>query len=401
METNAFQAKHRVRSHGYFVCLLALMIVAVNGCGLLPGEAGPTAPEQATQSDGAPNPDAQSEATVIPANETPVVSISDVGIPTRSAPALPTPEHPAEPLRFTFPTTGPEPVSRWRPPLYPIPWEPTANDHFYFLRPIGANEINWPLARYRYGGVFFEDTVHTGVDIPAPKGTPVLASGPGKVVWAGYGLFFLREEIDDPYGLAISIEHDFGYQGEKVYTIYGHLDEIYAFRGQEVETGQLIGLVGETGNVTGPHLHFEVRLEDNKAYGSRNPELWISPPQGWGVLAGRVMGHLGGLLYKQRVNLRNTATNQHWYVITYGLGGVNSDSYYNENMVIGDLPAGEYYVWVDYDGITFGQQMTIDPGMVTFFTFKGRFGFNVGPPPTPIPDFISPDGETATPEPTP
>jgi len=91
----------------------------------------------------------------------------------------------SDPLRFVFPTPQPAPVSAWRPPLYPTPWAPTPYDHFYFARPIAANEINWPLADYRYGGVFFDNVVHTGVDIPAPRGTPVLAAGPGRVTWAG------------------------------------------------------------------------------------------------------------------------------------------------------------------------------------------------------------------------
>jgi len=51
----------------------------------------------------------------------------------------------ADPLQFIFPTPAPPPVSAWRPPLYPTPWVPTQQDHFYFARPIGANEINWPL----------------------------------------------------------------------------------------------------------------------------------------------------------------------------------------------------------------------------------------------------------------
>jgi murein DD-endopeptidase MepM/ murein hydrolase activator NlpD len=304
--------------------------------------------------------------------------------------------HAPEPLRFTFPTAGSDPVSHWRPPLYPIPWEPTPNDHFYFMRPIGANEVNWPLAKYRYGGVFFADTVHTGVDIPTPIGTPVMAAASGKVIWAGYGLFFLREELQDPYGLAVAIEHDFGYNGEAIYTVYGHMDKLYTFRGQEVEAGQVIGLSGETGNVTGPHLHFEVRLKDNRTYGSRNPELWIAPPQGWGVLAGRVMGDTGELKDKETVHLRNIDTNQHWSVITYGKGGVNTDPYYNENMVIGDLPAGNYRLWIDHNNTSYSTKFEIKPGMVTFFKFAGKMGFKVGPPPTPAPDFVPPDA-TATP----
>jgi murein DD-endopeptidase MepM/ murein hydrolase activator NlpD len=308
--------------------------------------------------------------------------------------ALPSPT--PDPLRFTFPTAGAEPVAIWRPPLYPTPWEPTTNDHFYFTRPIGANEINWPLARYRYGGVFFENTVHTGIDIPAPKGTPVMAAGPGIVTWAGYGLFYLRPELNDPYGIAVAIKHDFGYQGQTLYTVYGHMDDYYVVRGQRVEGGEIIGKVGETGKVTGPHLHFEVRVGDNNRSTARNPELWIAPPQGWGILAGRIMETSGELLKEQIVNIRSQDTNQYWYVITYGGEGVNSDEYYRENMVIGDLPAGKYAVWVGYEGTVFNQSVVIQPGMVTFLTFRGKAGFYPGSPPTPTPNFTPPD-VTATP----
>jgi len=91
-----------------------------------------------------------------------------------------------EALEFSFPTPASEAISLWRPPLYPVPWALNPFDHFFFVRPIAADEINWPLANYRYGGIFFgTDIVHTGIDIPAPRYTPVYASGAGKVSWAG------------------------------------------------------------------------------------------------------------------------------------------------------------------------------------------------------------------------
>jgi len=80
------------------------------------------------------------------------------------------------PFQFNLPPPGAEPVSGWRPPLYPIPWAVSSHDHFYFARPIAADNVNWPLAEYRYGGVFFApNIVHTGVDIDAIEGTPILA----------------------------------------------------------------------------------------------------------------------------------------------------------------------------------------------------------------------------------
>ena len=90
--------------------------------------------------------------------------------------ATPTPS----PLRFDLPTPGAEPVSGWRPPLYPLPWAVSPYDHFYFARPIAADNVNWPLAEYRYGGIFFDNVVHTGVDIPDDEGTPWLPD-PGQL----------------------------------------------------------------------------------------------------------------------------------------------------------------------------------------------------------------------------
>lgn len=307
--------------------------------------------------------------------------------------ASPTPGSP--PLRFVFPTPGPAPVSAWRPPLYSIPWAPTPYDHFYFSRPIGADQVNWPLPDYRYGGIFFGDVVHTGVDIPAPIGTPVLAAASGRVVWAGYGLFLGQYDPNDPYGLAVAIRHEFGYQGQALYTLYGHMSQIDIVRGQIVTQGEVLGLVGDTGQTTGPHLHFEVRLGENLFATTRNPELWIAPPQGWGLLVGRVMNNLGELLYEQPVNVRNLKTGQTWVVFTYGPTSVNADAYYRENVVLGDLPAGDYIVWLNANGLSGDHRFTIEPGLVTYFTFgrEGKFSLETPAPPQA---FVAPDS-TASP----
>jgi murein DD-endopeptidase MepM/ murein hydrolase activator NlpD len=210
------------------------------------------------------------------------------------------------PFRFVLPTPGAEPVSGWRPPLYPIPWAVSAYDHFYFARPIAADNVNWPLAEYRYGGVFFApNIVHTGVDIDAVEGAPILAAGPGTVVSADWGLFSeVPGNISDPYGMAVVVHHDFGYKGEALYTVYAHMSKIIAVVGQHVETGGVLGLVGDTGVTTGPHLHFEVRLGGNSFYETYNPELWMAPPQGWGILVGRLTDDKGTLLYQLPVDVR-------------------------------------------------------------------------------------------------
>lgn len=293
-------------------------------------------------------------------------------------------------LRFVFPTPGPQPVSAWRPPLYSTPWAPTSYDHFFFSRPIAANEINWPLADYRYGGIFLPEVVHTGIDIPSRVGTPVLAAGAGRVTWTGYGLYRGVEDETDPYGLAVAIKHDFGYQGNTLFTVYGHLERIDVLLGQHVEAGDQIGLSGQTGKVTGPHLHFEVRVGRNNYFVSRNPELWLAPPQGWGVLVARVQDSNGDLLHSHTVNVMLKSTGQNWAVNTYGKGTVNSDDYYQENLVLGDLPAGEYVVWLPFEGSTYDLELEIKPGLVTYFTFRGKRGYNTNLPPTPGAKFTPP-----------
>lgn len=289
------------------------------------------------------------------------------------------------PFRFVFPTQQAPPVSAWRPPLYEVPWSPTENDHFYFIRPIGADEINWPDKNYRYGGIFFEGTVHTGVDIAAEEGAPVVAAGGGKVIWSGWGLYSgIEDRENDPYGISVVIRHDFGYEGKQLYTVYGHLSRVDVVRGQYVETGQQIGNVGKTGFTTGPHLHFEVRIGENNFFTTQNPELWTAPPQGWGVLVGRVMGTGGQLLERHPVIVRNKATKRIWTVISYGSNaGLNSDAYYRENLAMGDVPAGVYELETDYLGRRYTTDIEIQPGLVTYFTYRGRDGFFLDPPASP------------------
>ncbi|NUQ86187.1 MAG: peptidoglycan DD-metalloendopeptidase family protein [Anaerolineales bacterium] len=315
----------------------------------------------------------------------------------------PTPRPTIEPFRFVLPTPGAEPVLGWRPPLYPVPWAVSAYDHFYFTRPIAADNVNWPLAEYRYGGVFFApDVVHTGVDIGAEEGTPILAAGPGIIVSAGWGLFSgAADNINDPYGKAVAIKHDFGYKGEPLYTIYAHMSETIALVGQHVETGDVIGLVGATGATTGPHLHFEVRMGGNTFYTTYNPELWMSPPQGWGVLVGRVTEEKGRLLNYYPLEVRPEPSGVPLRrALTYAQGAVNSDPYYNENLVLSDLPAGIYKLTINYKEKDIQTWVEIFPGQVTYFTFTDKEGFQVIPPPEPKLDFL-PVTVTSTVTPTP
>ncbi|MFE2375087.1 M23 family metallopeptidase [Streptomyces sp. NPDC059398] len=105
---------------------------------------------------------------------------------------------------------------------------------------------------YKTGGSLWSSGSHTGIDFHAASGTPVHAVGAGTVVEAGWG---------GAYGNNIVIRMHDG-----TYTQYGHLSSIGVSVGQSVTPGRRIGLSGATGNVTGPHLHFEARTGPD--YGS-------------------------------------------------------------------------------------------------------------------------------------
>nr|WP_214662268.1 transglycosylase family protein [Streptomyces polyasparticus] len=90
---------------------------------------------------------------------------------------------------------------------------------------------------------------HTGIDFPAPSGTPVRSVGPGAVVSAGW---------DGAYGNAVVIEMVDG-----SFTLYAHLSSTEVSAGQSVDGGTVVGLSGNTGNSTGPHLHFEARITNS------------------------------------------------------------------------------------------------------------------------------------------
>lgn len=322
-----------------------------------------------------------------PPTRTPVIAgRTQLAGPAVVAAATPT----IEPFRIDLPAQHAPPITGWRPPLYPVPWAISPFDHFYFARPIAADQVNWPLANYRYGGVFFADVVHTGVDIDAPYGTRILAAGPGTVVWADWGLFMQAPgDISDPYGQAVVLRMDFGYQNQPLYSVYAHMSRIIAVPGQHVQTGDVLGLVGATGATTGPHVHFEVRWGHNSFQNTYNPELWMAPPEGWGVLVGRLSDKSNAPLQQLAVTVRNTITSESHVVNTYGGGAVNLDPYYRESLVLGDLAAGLYKITFRADDADQQEWMYIYPGQVTYFTFRAGKGFKVGPPPAPEPDFLT------------
>jgi len=126
----------------------------------------------------------------------------------------------------------------------PGPSGPATAGSGYFQWPV-TGPITSPFG-WRIHPIAGVRRFHEGIDIAAASGTPIAAAESGRVIYAGwYG----------GYGNYISIDH-----GGGVSTGYGHCSAIYVSVGQDVARGQAVGAVGSTGNSTGPHLHFEVRI---------------------------------------------------------------------------------------------------------------------------------------------
>lgn len=114
---------------------------------------------------------------------------------------------------------------------------------------VGTGTFVWPITSRNFTQYFWFG--HPGIDVAQVEGAPVVASDTGTVTFAGWNIY--------GYGNLIVVNHGNGYE-----TFYAHLSGINVTSGQIVYQGNVIGAVGNTGNSSGPHLHFEVRLNTNR-----------------------------------------------------------------------------------------------------------------------------------------
>ncbi|MFG2130820.1 peptidoglycan DD-metalloendopeptidase family protein [Streptomyces sp. NPDC048751] len=146
----------------------------------------------------------------------------------------------------------------------------------------GGRNWQWPMkqgtytigTKYHQTGNMWSLGYHTGLDLVAPSGTPIYAPADGKIVHAGPG---------GSYGNMTEIQHADG-----TITLYAHQTSIKVSVGQQVKRGQQIGTVGATGNVTGPHLHWEVRVPgvDNPFVAGQDQGPGMVDPEDW--MKGRI-----------------------------------------------------------------------------------------------------------------
>jgi len=269
-----------------------------------------------------------------------------------------------------------EEAEKFQLPPEEVPLSAHPFDHFFLTRPIDVTANSEYLFWYPYGSSGAGWRIHRGLDIPNAIGEEVRAAGNGTVVWAdrAYQTEYDGDlEVYASYGNVVVIEHDFSWRGQKIWTLYAHLSAIAVERGQVLETGDVIGLVGITGNVTGPHVHFEVRVGIDSYSSTRNPMLWMAPYIGHGVVAGRVVDADGNYIDKAIVQLNangritdRTTTYEDPYNEGDRYWTVVPDSNWKENFALGDIPEGDYQLVIVYEDERIFENIRVNPGTVTF-----------------------------------
>lgn len=247
---------------------------------------------------------------------------------------------------------------------------PPREPHFVMERPIAQSDgfVYWVDRTYPYGGTQFGmREVHLGVEFVNPRHTQIQAVADGIVYYAGTDADVVIGPRLKYYGNVVILQHDFiTPEGERVYSLYGHMQNIGVSIGQAVKSGDPIGAIGDSGIAIGPHLHFEVRVGDPIDHtNTRNPDLWIKPFFDYGVLVGRLTT-TESAPYGITVFVRSETNNRETY--TYGSDEVNPDPAWGENFTLGDLPKGEYEVVVSdkYGKVYFRDNITIEARQVTW-----------------------------------
>lgn len=275
--------------------------------------------------------------------------------------------------------------ARWSctpPRARTAPWAspPAVPKTTWFQRPIAMADNPLIDQTYRYGSTMggnFQQ--HQGVEFNNPDGTPVHAIGSGTVVYAGPA---------ERGALTVAIRMDSVLRmpdgNRTLFSVYYHNSELKVKRGDRVGTGEVISLVGHTGRATNDHLHLEVHaapvdsvplivdsLERFPRY-TTNPELWIAPPPGTGIVAGQVWDSAGKPVPGARIyGLRKAEPREtpFSYVETYR-DKAHPHPLYGEHFAIGGIPPGQYIVGTEIDGRKVWRRLRVEAGKVTWVVFR-------------------------------
>lgn len=368
---------------------LLVGLVAIVGHGRSPavallGTATPTSTNTATST---PTPSPTPTNTATPtATYSPTPTATSTFSPTLSltgtlvagalSPTIPATATPAGTSTPTLtPTPTPTPVPRTvLASSLSLPDPTQAEDHFWFTRPFSDANATWGSPYYPFGtnnrGQYLW---HHGIDIQNRMGTLILAVGDGVVVRAG-------PDDENPFGpslnffgQAVLIRHDHEWKGLPVFTLYGHVSRVLVGEGQPVKAGDIVAEVGQGGVALGPHLHLEIRVGGMSYWDVRNPDLWVKPDPGYGVVAGRVIDTQGYMVPQQPIFLhRAEEPNRFWReTFTYPDNVVKSDGEWGETFTFADVPAGDYLLKTYLDGHLYTRSITVTNQTTTFVLIEG------------------------------
>jgi len=273
------------------------------------------------------------------------------------------------------PTPTPTPVPRTiLASSLDLPDPAKAEDHFWFTRPFSGTFAAWGSPYYPFGtNNRGEYLWHHGVDIQNPMGTPIMAVGDGVVVRAGPDDVLPFGPSLNFFGQAVLIRHNQELNDQPVYSLYGHVSKVLARAEQPVRAGDVVAEVGQAGIALGPHLHLEIRVGGTTYGDVRNPDLWVRPDPGYGVVAGRVIDALGYMVPQQPIFLhRAEQPDRFWrQTFTYPDNEVKSDTAWGETFTFADVPAGGYVLKTYFDGQLYTRPISVTNQATTFVLIQG------------------------------
>ena len=283
-------------------------------------------------------------------------------------------------------------LPRWTPDSVPClspPWAgsvppltalPRPSRHTWFRRPIALTDQSLIYLTYRFGstmGGSFQP--HQGVEFNNPDGTPVRAIGGGVVIYSGPA---------EAGANTIAIRHDRKLTTDNrqlfLFSVYYHNTRLLKQVGDRVRAGEIIALVGNTGRATNDHLHLEVHaapttdsskiVDPDVRYPpfNTNPELWIAPLPGTGLVAGQVwdsqgqpvpQAHIYGLVKQEPEETPFS------FIETYGPRN-HADPVYHEHFAISDVPPGDYTLGVEIEGKKVLRRIRVAAGKLTWVEFR-------------------------------
>lgn len=281
-------------------------------------------------------------------------------------PPSPTATPTATPTTMATPTATPTAIPTATPTATPTstPEEPRG---YWLNRPIGPQGEQHVDRFYPYGSTGGgRYRIHHGVEFQNEEGTPVLAAASGRVIVAGRDDEVIYGVKPNFYGQLVIVELEKRYRGEKLYNLYAHLSQIDVEVDQVVEAGDMVGRVGMSGSAFGPHLHFEVRGGENSYDRTLNPELWLRPLPGCGIIVGRLLDAQGKPIPETLITVHHAESpEQGWQeVFTYPLEEVNPDEEWRENFVLGDVPEGTYILKTRVEGKLYQREVAVVAGEI-------------------------------------